>query len=550
MAQGPPSREPDPQNSAADVPRAADGAGGAALTETAADAPDNVPETTLGEFRILRRLGKGGMAEVFLAEQMSLKRNVAIKVLREERLADETHLKRFKTEATAAAALNHPNIVQVFTIGEQNGTHYIAQEYVQGMNLREYVTRKGPPEMGLALHIMKQVASALQAAHAAGIVHRDIKPENIMLTRRGDVKVADFGLAQLTQSGERVHLTQVGITMGTPLYMSPEQVNGRKLDSRTDIYSLGVTCYHMLTGAPPFRGETALSVAVQHLKQEPERLERVRGDLPPILCRIVHKMMAKNPEKRYQSAQEVLRDLKRLSQADADVEGTADEGPLPEAAELPAGAGPLRRLLVGIWRLPDRPLAGQAWILALLALSTGAASAGVGWLTREPNPFESPARLDETPPALESAAKQYLHALNLKTSEPAWRAVIGYSPPKPIFQNAAREQLALLYLGKRRFDEANGLFHELAGESESEYRAFGLAGEAFILHHRGEYEASQKVIEKVRPPLYAKLDPRMKALFDDTVVRNHQSIDRELNEEMQNLLNGEHPEAGAQRDNE
>jgi serine/threonine-protein kinase len=511
---------------------------------------DDIPETTLGEFRILRRLGKGGMAEVFLAEQMSLKRNVAIKVLREERLADETHLKRFKTEATAAAALSHPNIVQVYTIGEQNGTHYIAQEYVQGMNLREYVTRKGPPEMGVALHIMKQVAGALQAAHAAGIVHRDIKPENIMLTRRGDVKVADFGLAQLTQAGERVDLTQVGVTMGTPLYMSPEQVNGRKLDSRTDIYSFGVTCYHMLTGAPPFRGETALSVAVQHLKQEPERLEQVRGDLPAVLCRIVHKMMAKHPDKRYQTSQEIVKDLKRLTQGEADVEADAEEEPAHEAADTRAGAGAVGRILAGIWRLPDRPLASQAWILVLLALATGAASAGVGWLVREPNPFDVPAKPDSTQD-MDSAAKQYIHAMNLKTSEPAWQKVIDYHPSNAIFQSSARKQLAMLHLAKRRFDEADALFNNLAGESDAEFRAFGLAGQAFILHHRGEYQASQIVIEKVRSlSLYGKLDGRMKSLFDDTLLRNHKEIDSELNQEWQNLLEGPHPETGPQRDNE
>jgi serine/threonine-protein kinase len=242
----------------------------------------------LGDFRILRRLGVGGMAEVYLAEQTSLHRNVAVKVLHKDRVADVGYLQRFKTEAMAAGSLNHANIIQVLMIGEEDGYQYIAQEYVAGMNLREFLARKGPPELGLALRIMKQAASALQAAHNAGIVHRDIKPENIMITRKGEVKVADFGLAQLSQGGERVNLTQTGVTMGTPLYMSPEQVNGSKLDLRTDIYSLGVTCYHMLSGHPPFRGETAISVAVQHLKHDPESLEKIRGDLPVLLCRIVH----------------------------------------------------------------------------------------------------------------------------------------------------------------------------------------------------------------------------------------------------------------------
>ncbi len=285
----------------------------------------------LGDFLILRRLGRGGMAEVYLAEQTQLKRNVAVKVLHKDRVTDATYLKRFQTEAMAAGSLSHPNIVQVLMIGEQDGIQYIAQEYVAGMNLREFLARKGPPEMALALRIMKQVSAALQAAHTAGIVHRDIKPENIMITRKGEVKVADFGLAQLTQRGERLNLTQDGVTMGTPLYMSPEQVNGSKVDVRTDIYSLGVTCYHMLSGSPPFKGETAISIAVQHLKQDPAPLENIRGDLPPLLCRIVHKMLVKDPEKRYQSAQALLKDLKRVT-AEGESKG---DSPLPNI-ELPA----------------------------------------------------------------------------------------------------------------------------------------------------------------------------------------------------------------------
>src|SRR5579872_7291878 len=175
-----------------------------APTKDISDTAEEKPEEThdllnkmLGDFLILRRLGRGGMAEVYLAEQTQLKRNVAVKVLHKDRVTDATYLKRFKTEAMAAGSLSHPNIIQVLMIGEQDGTQYIAQEYVPGMNLREYLARKGPPELALALHIMKQVAAALQAAHSAGIVHRDIKPENIMITRKGDVKVADFGLAQL-----------------------------------------------------------------------------------------------------------------------------------------------------------------------------------------------------------------------------------------------------------------------------------------------------------------------------------------------------------------
>ena len=218
-------------------------------------------------YQLLRRLGQGAMAEVYLAEQISLRRQVAFKVLRANLATDATYVQRFHQEARAAAQLVHANIVQIYEVGCVDGVHFIAQEYVQGLNLAELLARRGRPTCAGRLDIMRQVAAALHKAAEHGIVHRDIKPENIMLAASGEVKVADFGLARLySQDATPTNLTQVGVTMGTPLYMSPEQVEGRPLDPRSDIYSLGVTCYQMLTGEPPFRGETALSVAVQHLQ--------------------------------------------------------------------------------------------------------------------------------------------------------------------------------------------------------------------------------------------------------------------------------------------
>jgi eukaryotic-like serine/threonine-protein kinase len=191
---------------------------------------------TLDDYQVLRHLGQGGMGQVYLAEQISLKRKVALKILRPELATDPTALPRFKLEATAVAQATHANIVQVFAIGEADGISYMALEYVEGRNLREYLVRKGPPDVPLALSIMRQVASALQRAGELGIIHRDIKPENILLTRKGEVKVADFGLARcLTGDGPVLNLTQSGVTMGTPLYMSPEQVEGKPVDGRTDI---------------------------------------------------------------------------------------------------------------------------------------------------------------------------------------------------------------------------------------------------------------------------------------------------------------------------
>src|SRR5438445_10385697 len=218
--------------------------------------PSDLSGQTFGEFFILRRLGQGGMGQVYLAEQLSLKRKVALKVLLPGLAASPSALQRFKAEAEAVARATHANIVQVYNCGEADGLNYMALEYVEGRNLREFVTRKGSPEVLLALSIMRQVASALQRASELGIVHRDIKPENILLTRKGEVKVADFGLSRVRE-GDRppLNLTQSGVTMGTPLYMSPEQVQSQPVDARTDIYSFGVTCYHMLTGEPPFRGQ-------------------------------------------------------------------------------------------------------------------------------------------------------------------------------------------------------------------------------------------------------------------------------------------------------
>jgi serine/threonine-protein kinase len=271
---------------------------------------------TIGEFHILRLLGRGGMGRVYLAEQKSLKRKVAIKMLRPELAANRTALQRFYIEAQAVARLNHANIVQIYGVWEQNGLHYMALEYVEGRNLRDYLARKGPPELAIALSLMRQIAAALQRAHEAGFIHRDVKPENILLTRKGEVKVTDFGLSRcFAESSQPTNLTQSGVAMGTPLYMSPEQVQGKNADTRSDIYSFGVTCFHMLAGEPPFRGATAFDVAMRQVQDEPPALAGLRPDLPPELCAMVHKMMEKAPDNRYQSFKDIQRDLNKLRES-------------------------------------------------------------------------------------------------------------------------------------------------------------------------------------------------------------------------------------------
>src|SRR6478672_13394799 len=274
--------------------------------------PDDRPESDLsgrrvGDYQLLRRLGRGGMADVYLAEQLSLRRQVALKVLRKNLAGDDAYIRRFQHEAQAAAKLVHANIVQIYEVGCSDGTYYISQEYVPGQNLKQLLSRLGHGVDAVqAVNIIRQASAALHKAAEQKIIHRDIKPENIMITPAGEVKVADFGLARISRDGEALNLTQVGITMGTPLYMSPEQVEGRAVDPRSDIYSLGVTCYQMLAGRPPFDGDTALAVAVQHLRNEPLRLETVRPDIPSGLCRIVHKMLAKNPLDRFQKPADIV----------------------------------------------------------------------------------------------------------------------------------------------------------------------------------------------------------------------------------------------------
>jgi serine/threonine-protein kinase len=268
----------------------------------------------LGDFQVERLLGRGGMGEVYLATQVSLGRPVALKVLRADFASKPTYLGRLRTEATAVAKLNHPNIVQVYTCGLSGDIHFIAMEYVQGTNLRDYIIKKGALDLPLAYSIMKQSVQAIGAAGEVGLIHRDVKPENILMTKKGRVKVADFGLCR-DQEGASVHLTQSGTTMGTPLYMSPEQAQGHPVDHRSDLYSLGVTFYHMLTGVPPFRAETALALALKHVREAPRSMLIHRADLPPELDRLVLKLMAKPPADRYQSAGEMLTDLAKLRES-------------------------------------------------------------------------------------------------------------------------------------------------------------------------------------------------------------------------------------------
>lgn len=277
------------------------------------DSPDvDLSGQQIGDYRLLRRLGRGGMANVYLAEQLSLRRNVALKILKPELATDESYVKRFEREAQAAAALVQANIVQIYEVGCDGPYHYIAQEYVRGRNLKQYLDRHGAVESVMAINVLRQATLALQKAVELGVVHRDIKPENIMLSTKGEVKIADFGLARINGNQAEQALTQIGVTMGTPLYMSPEQVGGQSLDHRSDIYSLGVTAYQMLAGEPPFQGDNALAIAVQHINEDPTPLASIRPDIPVELAQLVGKMMAKKPGQRHADPGQLLKELRAI----------------------------------------------------------------------------------------------------------------------------------------------------------------------------------------------------------------------------------------------
>jgi serine/threonine protein kinase/Tfp pilus assembly protein PilF len=284
--------------------------------------------TQLGHYEIRSLIGRGGMGEVYLAHDLKLRRNVAIKILPADVTQNKTRLARFEREAYAASALNHPNILTIHEIDEQNGMHFIASEWIEGESLRQRMSH-GSIELREALDIASQTAAALAAAHHAGIVHRDVKPENIMVRKDGFIKVLDFGLAKLaneareTETEEtdpeartrtKVINTEPGIVMGTASYMSPEQARGLEVDGRTDLWSLGVVLYEMVSGRLPFEGATTTDILSMILHREPPSLLLYRSGLPAELERIIEKALAKDKDERYQLAKDLGLDLKRLKQ--------------------------------------------------------------------------------------------------------------------------------------------------------------------------------------------------------------------------------------------
>jgi serine/threonine-protein kinase len=288
-----------------------------------------------GRYEILQRLGAGGMATVYLANHLLLERKVAVKVLNSEYASDEEFVKRFRREAQAAASLSHPNIVSIYDVGAEGDIHYIVQEYVEGETLKELINREGPLPANRAVDFAIQICDALACAHRNRIIHRDIKPHNILIGRDGRAKVSDFGIAR---AAAEATLTHSGAIVGSVHYFAPEQARGSVTDEKSDLYSLGIVLYEMLTGKVPFEGESPISVALRHVQERVPSPRETVPSVPAEVERIVAQATERDPNKRYQSAPAVLVDLKRAARnlpPLAAANGNAE----PEDKEYPPGEG-------------------------------------------------------------------------------------------------------------------------------------------------------------------------------------------------------------------
>ncbi len=333
-----------------------------------------------GRYRLGEVLGYGGMAEVYRARDVRLDRDVAIKVLRSDLARDPSFQARFRREAQSAAALNHPMVVAVYDTGSDDKHDpplpYIVMEYVEGRTLREVLLHEGRLTQRRAIEIVIDVCAALDYSHRASIVHRDIKPGNVMITRDGSVKVMDFGIARaIAQSTATV--TQTAAVMGTAQYLSPEQARGEKVDARSDLYSTGVVLYELLTGQPPFQGDSPLAVAYQHVREDALPPSDLETDLPGDVDAVVMKALAKNPANRYQSAGEMTDDLGRLLTGRRVLATPLLREPAPRPAPPPRRARPERPR--------RRPSRGRIVLgLVLLLLAAGAVTGGL-LLARSPS---------------------------------------------------------------------------------------------------------------------------------------------------------------------
>ena len=302
---------------------------------------DTGPELLGSRYQLRNQIARGGMTDVFLGHDTLLSRPVAIKRLFPEFATDPSFVERFRREATAAANLSHPNIVAVYDWGSAEGTYYIVMEYIEGHSLAELLRSGGPLAPERAAEIAMDVAEALGFAHSNGLIHRDVKPSNVLLSPDGQVKVTDFGIAIVAYGGAESNLTQTGAVMGTATYFSPEQAQGKSLDHRSDLYSLGIVLYEMLCGRPPFTGDTSVAIAYKHVQQAVPSPSSLGVVLPESLEAIAMKLLAKNPEERYPTAKDVIRDLRRYRQGRHQLSSGQRPAGVTPAGPAPMGPAPM-----------------------------------------------------------------------------------------------------------------------------------------------------------------------------------------------------------------
>ena len=327
-----------------------------------------------GRYRVVRKLGSGGMADVYLAEDEELGRRVAIKILNDRHANDDQFVERFRREAKNAAGLSHPNIVSIYDRGEAEGTYYIAMEYLDGRSLKELLVARGPLPIADTIAFTRQVLGALRFAHRKGVVHRDIKPHNVMADADGRLKVTDFGIARAGAS----QMTEAGSIIGTAQYLSPEQARGAGVDQRSDVYSIGVVLYEMLTGTVPFSGDSPVEIAMKHLSETPPPPSRKRPEVPPDLDMIVLRALAKNPDDRFQTAEEMEAELERVAAGAGVTAETADAATAvlsgtafasaPTAITPPRRPPPEARASYRYADPPPKKRPFWPWLLALLVL--------------------------------------------------------------------------------------------------------------------------------------------------------------------------------------
>ncbi len=467
-------------------------------SDASASATSNLIGTKLDDYQILRRLGRGGMADVYVALHQTLDRQVALKVLRRQLAGDAGYVERFRREARAAAKLNHPNIVHVYEVGRSNEYHYIAQELIDGGNLKDLVERRGPLTPENAADVLRSVCSALAAAHLAGITHRDIKPENILRSLRGETKVADFGLARVGPGND---LTQVGLTMGTPRYMSPEQVQGKTADARSDLYSLGCTMYFLLSGRPPFEAEDALAIALQHMHETPPPLATARGrdDVPDWLLAIVSRLMAKAPSDRFGDAGQVLAAIDqsgKLTDAGACLGGTA-------AATI--------QLQQTMKTESARRRKRRRRILLAISFPIVAGIAGAVLESQGRSPSIQRLLTPDLVSRKSTVEEQYIAAAS-RNDILAWKAVSEYFPSKESQKNAAYAvkaeiQLARLLSRTDRGSEAKAILSRIADDPSID-RVYQVIALADLIKLVGDDAQASK-------PLWAKLRQAHKTLLDN-----------------------------------